>query len=128
MIIINLKNIIESKSIYIHDSVIKSVVCDYINQTVKVGLDVTGVSGLGESGIKTAIIEFNKVKTESLSFFHPWGKGIWIASLEINRNIPKIINLPKGDDLTNSFLTTFILTSGDKLEIVAESLKFKTRK
>jgi len=129
MITIKLKNLEESEAIYIHDSHLTSINCDYYNQTFYVVLDMKGVYGYEESGIKTASFEFVKTKNVSLSFLRPWGgKGWTIVSLSIRPNFPENLTLPEGVYPSNCFYTEFITDAGDILGVISEGLKYKTYK
>jgi hypothetical protein len=123
---IRLENIEEIKTIYIHDSKIINVDCDYNNQLIKLMLDTLGVKGLGDKGIKYATLEFNYTKYIFMSFVHPWGDGISIISFDARKGLSINIKPLNGIDISNSFLTEFILNSGDKIEVVSEVLKYET--
>jgi hypothetical protein len=61
-----------------------------------------------------------------MSFVHPWGDGISIISFDVRKGLSINIKPLNGIDISNSFLTEFILNSGDKIEVVSEVLKYET--
>lgn len=117
MVVITRENIDEINKIYFHDAEISEVVSDYIEHTVKIPVKLYRK---GSIGINAVITFVNTVKLD-ISFFEPWGAGMYVLGAIAE---PVEITSFKTEKLNirDCFKVCFELNSGDEINVVASKM------
>lgn len=119
MLTLTLGNIDQHSDIHIHDAEIGDLLCDYQEHSVTVDLKL-----FRNNTTEKVRLEFEIVKYLSVSIYESWGNGIYIVEMNIEHENLDATRFLGIQGLGNCFLTTLLLNSGDRIEVLSEVLKY----
>ena len=108
------------KDLNLHDYEISDILCDYINQKVEIPIQLSN----HQNKNKKAVLIFENVQYLDISLYEPWGAGIYINEVNVNDGTDIINRLNKYQFNKEYFCISFLLNSGDKINVLALKMTY----
>ena len=102
----------------LHDAEITKVFCDYNMHRIEIPVRLYK----GKNSYKEVLIIFEDVHYVDISFYEPWGAGIYINEVSINDGTDIINRLVDYQTNNESFCLSILLNSGDKINILTSKV------
>lgn len=102
----------------LHDAEISKVTCDYNMHKIKIPLKLYGFN----NSYKEAVIIFEDVHYTDISFYEPWGLGIYINEVNVSDGTDIINRLVDYKNNNESFCLSILLNSGDRINILSSKV------
>jgi len=104
------------QDINLHDAEITKIYCDYDMHRIEIPLKLCNFYNNCK---KEVLLIFEDVHYIDVSFYEPWGAGIYINEVKINDGSGIINRLDEYKSNKECFCLSILLNSGDKINILA---------
>ena len=102
----------------LHDAEISKVTCDYNMHRIEIPVKFRKYN----NSYKKIIIILEDVQYADISFYEPWGAGIYINEVNANDGTDIINRLDDYQSNNKSFCLSILLNSGDRINILTSKV------
>lgn len=114
----NKHTIYKIQDLNLHDAEIAKITCDYNMQRIEIPVKLCR----DNNSYKEAVIIFEDVQYADISFYEPWGAGIYINEVNVNDGTDIINRLVEYQRNSESFCLSILLNSGDRINILTSKV------
>ncbi|HEY8401848.1 MAG TPA: hypothetical protein VIK89_11320 [Cytophagaceae bacterium] len=119
---INKFNKQELENLLLHDAEVTQILCDYDQHKI-----ILPIKKNISQDINAEIV-FENVIYFDMSFYEPWGPGIYISEVRLNENIDILERLKECNSISKDyFQIVILLNSGDKINIIASNVVYSEK-
>lgn len=109
------------EDINLHDAEIVKVLCDYNMRRIEIP-----VKQCENNNYKEVVIICEDVQYADISFYEPWGAGIYVNEVSVNDGTDIINRLVDYKANNGSFCLSLLLNSGDRINILTSRVIYST--
>jgi hypothetical protein len=102
----------------LHDAEVAKVTCDYNMHRIEIPLKLYKCN----NSVKEVTITCEDVQYADISFYEPWGAGIYVDEVSINAGADIINRLVEYQSNNESFCLSILLNSGDRINILTSKV------
>ena len=114
----NKHTIYKIQDLNLHDAEIAKITCDYNMHRIEIPVKLCR----DNNSYKEAVIIFEDVQYADISFYEPWGAGIYINEVNVNDGTDIINRLVEYQRNSESFCLSILLNSGDRINILTSKV------
>lgn len=104
----------------LHDAEIVKVSCDYNMHRIEIPVKLYKCN----NNCKEAVIIFEGVHYADISFYEPWGAGMYVNEVSVNDGTDIINRLVDYQTNNECFCLGILLNSGDKINILSSKVMY----
>ncbi|ABN54207.1 MAG TPA: hypothetical protein DEF39_11140 [Hungateiclostridium thermocellum] len=114
----NKHTIYKIQDLNLHDAEIAKITCDYNMHRIEIPVKLCR----DNNSYKEAVIIFEDVQYADISFYEPWGAGIYINEVNVNDGTDIINRLVEYQRNSESFCLSILLNSDDRINILTSKV------